>query len=127
MKTKKPRNRFEKKIQRQLRRAKASFQYESDSIPYVLARRYVPDFVVRKEDGILYIECKGYLRPEDKAKLVAVKKGHPGIDLRIVFYAAVRGNIRWAEKHNIPYSIGKVPKEWLHVEQKQEVAVGKDI
>lgn len=107
------RNRFEKKISQQLKKRKVSFKYESEQIPYVLARHYKPDFIVTTPTGKIYIECKGYLRPEHKSKLVAVKRQHPSIDLRIVFYASKKEYIKWAEKHGFKYAIGLIPKEWL--------------
>ena len=111
--TKKLRNKFEKKIHKQLRRAKANFKYESERIPYVLARHYIPDFVLETPNGKVYVECKGYLRPEHKAKMIAVKKLNPNIDLRILFYSANKKNIKWAEKNGFKYAISMIPKEWL--------------
>ena len=106
-------NKFEEKIALQLQKAKASFKYEGTKVPYILARHYIPDFVIVTCTGKLYIECKGYLRPEHKAKMVAVKRQHPELDVRIVFYAAVKNNIRWAERNGIKYAIGTIPQEWL--------------
>lgn len=110
---KKPRNKFEYLIQSQLRRAKATFLYESEHLAYVLARHYIPDFIVYTPNGKVYIECKGYLRPEDKCKLVAIKRQHPEIDLRILFYALNKSYIKWAEKNGLRWAVGKLPKEWL--------------
>lgn len=110
---KRTRNKFETKVEKQLRRAGCIFKYESEKIPYLLARHYIPDFIVVTPHGKVYIECKGYFRPEAKAKLVAVKKQHSEIDLRILFYASNKKNIRWAEKNGIKYAISIIPKEWL--------------
>ena len=110
---KKPRNQFEKKINTQLRRAKATFKYESRKIPYVRAHHYIPDFEIVLPNGVLLLECKGYFRQEDKAKLAAVKRQHPELDLRIVFYAKNEKNLKWCEKHGIKCAIGKIPREWL--------------
>lgn len=105
---------FEKRLYRQLKRAKVSFKYESEKIPYILARHYVPDYIIQLSDGSKrYIEAKGYFRAEDKAKLRAVKKIHPAMDLRIVFYRENKAYIRWAEKNGFPWAIDKIPKEWL--------------
>jgi predicted nuclease of restriction endonuclease-like RecB superfamily len=106
-------NDFEKKIYNQLKRAKVPFVYETEKIPYILARHYIPDFVISLPSGKIYIETKGYLRPEDKSKLIAVKKIHPNMDLRIIFYSKNKKNIKWAEKIGIKYAIGLIPKEWL--------------
>jgi len=107
------RNKFEKSIARQLKRAKVEFKYESCRIPYIIAGHYIPDFTINTSTGLLYIECKGYFRPEAKRKILAVKKQHPEIDLRILFYALNKRYIKWAEKNGIKYAISKIPKEWL--------------
>jgi predicted nuclease of restriction endonuclease-like RecB superfamily len=113
---KKTKNRFEDRVFKQLKRAKVSFKYESEKIPYILARHYIPDFVIVAPSGKIYIETKGYLRPEDRSKLIAVKKLHPAMDIRIVFYSENKKYIKWAEKNRFPWSIGTIPKEWLNAE-----------
>jgi hypothetical protein len=45
--------------------------------------------------------------------MVAVKKLHPEIDLRILFYADNKKNFKWAEKNGIKYAVSTIPKEWL--------------
>lgn len=114
MKKTKTKNRFEERLFDQLKKLKVKVKYESEKIPYVLYRNYIPDFIIEKEDGkILYIEAKGYFRPDAKPKMVAVKKLHPDLDIRFVFYNNNKSNIRWAMKHGFPYSIGYIPEEWL--------------
>ena len=108
-----PRNKFEIRINRQLKRSKLEYGYEVERLPYILAGHYIPDFVIHTERGKVYVECKGYLRPEDKRKLVAVKKQHPECDLRILFYADNPKQIRWATKNGFKYAIHKIPREWL--------------
>lgn len=110
---KKTRNPFEQSIYRQLRKAKKRFTYESERIPYVLVKHYIPDFVVNTPNGRIYVECKGYLRPEDKVKMAAIKRLNPQLDIRIVFYEYREKQIRWAEKAGFKYSIGEIPYEWL--------------
>jgi predicted nuclease of restriction endonuclease-like RecB superfamily len=109
----KTRNKFETKIERQLKKAKVSFKYESERIPYLLSGHYIPDFVVSLPNGKIYIETKGYLRPEHKRKMVAVKKLNPHLDIRILFYSKKTKDIRWAEKYGFIYAIEDIPKEWL--------------
>jgi hypothetical protein len=113
LKKKKTRNRFEAKIERQLKRSRRVFSYESERIPYILARHYVPDFIVTTCTGKVYIECKGYLRPEDKCKMIAVKKYNPRLDIRIVFYSLNKKYIKWAERNGFRYAVGTIPREWL--------------
>jgi len=116
-KERKPRNKFELKIHAQLKRKKVKFKYEADRISYIITGHYIPDFTVQHSTGPVYIETKGYFRPEAKRKLVAVKKLHPAIDIRIVFYSRRPADIRWAEKHGFLWAVGSVPKEWLDVRQ----------
>lgn len=106
-------NKFEEKIFRQLKRAKLKPKYESEKLPYLLSGHYTPDFVYETSTGKVYIETKGYLRPEHKRKMVAVKKLHPALDIRIVFYANKRKDIRWAEKNGFAWCVDTIPKEWL--------------
>ena len=89
------------------------FKYESERLLYVLGGTYCPDFVIDTPTGKLYIETKGYLRPEDKRKLVAVKKCNPSCDIRIVFYAERPKQIKWALKNGFKYAISTIPKDWL--------------
>jgi hypothetical protein len=107
------RNKFEKKIYQQLKRSKVPFKYESEKIPYVLAGHYIPDFIIVSPFGRIYIETKGYLRPEAKRKLIAVKRQHPEMDIRLLFYAKRPAQIRWADKAGFRWAIGTIPKEWL--------------
>lgn len=109
----KTKNKFEKRIYGQLKRARVKFKYEEEKIPYILARHYIPDFVITTPTGKIYIECKGYFRPEAKAKMVAVKKLNPNMDLRILFYALNKKNEKWAVKNGFRYAFGSIPKEWL--------------
>jgi predicted nuclease of restriction endonuclease-like RecB superfamily len=110
---KKTRNKFEASIERQLKRAKVRFSYETEKIPYVLGGHYIPDFIISTPNGRIYIECKGYFRPEHKRKMLAVKRQHPNLDIRIVFYSGTRSNIRWAERHDFKYATEKIPTEWI--------------
>ena len=124
----KTKNKFESRINRSLKRSlvnkvdvdgnvvasKVIFKYEGERIPYVLAGHYTPDFILTTPLGKIYIECKGYFRPEDKRKLAAVKRQHPELDIRILFYAAKEQYIKWATKHGFRYAVEKIPKEWLN-------------
>jgi len=109
-----PRNKFEQRIYLQLKKSKLSFKYESEKIPYVLAGHYIPDFIINTAHGKIYIEAKGYFRPEAKRKMVAVRRQHPELDIRLVFYSASKTNVRFAERHGFKYAIETIPKEWLN-------------
>jgi anaerobic ribonucleoside-triphosphate reductase len=45
--------------------------------------------------------------------MVAVKKLHPTLDIRIIFYSKRAKDIRWAEKYGFPWAIEKIPADWL--------------
>jgi predicted nuclease of restriction endonuclease-like RecB superfamily len=113
IKKKKLKNKFEARIDRQLRRAKIPYKYETERIAYVLARHYIPDFIITTPLGKIYLECKGYFRPEHKAKMKAVKRQHPELDLRILFYTYSKQNERWCIKNGFRYAFDKIPKDWL--------------
>lgn len=112
-KKKTTRNKFEERVEKQLKRQGVSYEYEMERIPYLLARFYIPDFIIHTPLGKVYIECKGYFRPEAKAKMVAVKKLHPNMDIRILFYAHKKPYIKWAEKNGFRWAVEEIPQEWL--------------
>jgi predicted nuclease of restriction endonuclease-like RecB superfamily len=107
------RNKFEKRIAQQLEKARVCFKYETRRIPYVISGHYIPDFEIQTPTGCILVECKGYFRPEHKRKMAAVKRQHPELDIRILFYAANKQSIKWAEKNGFKYAFETVPKEWL--------------
>ena len=110
---KKVRNKFERRTQLFLRRQKIKFEYETERIAYVLCRHYIPDFIIHTPLGKIYVECKGYLRPEDRSKLLAVKRQNPGKDIRLLFYAERKTQIRWADKNGFKWAVETIPAEWL--------------
>lgn len=109
----KPRNLFELLVEKQIKRAKLKYSYESAKIPYLLAGHYIPDFIFEAPNGLIYVECKGYFRPEDKRKLRAVKKQHPELDIRLLFYSKKLKDIKWCEKNGFRYAIDTIPAEWF--------------
>ncbi len=113
MKKKKTRNNFEKKIEKQLKRSKVKFSYETEKIPYVIEGYYLPDFILTTSTGKIYLETKGHFRPEAKRKMAAVRRLHPELDIRILFYSEKKKDIRFAEKHGFKWAIDTIPSEWL--------------
>lgn len=108
-------------LQQKAKNAKFNVAYETEKLDYILTRNYVPDFVLSFDDGRkIYIETKGHLRQEDRAKMLAVKNRHPDLDIRIVFSKDNRLNKRarsrysdWAKRHGFPYAVGTLPTDWL--------------
>jgi predicted nuclease of restriction endonuclease-like RecB superfamily len=107
-------NKFETKIFKELQKTGIPFKYESEKIPYVLSGHYIPDFVLITKLGKIYVEAKGYFRPEHKRKMIAVKKQHPELDIRLVFYAPNKKYEKWAIKNGFKYSFVSIPKEWIN-------------
>ena len=78
------RSKLEEKVAQLLNELGVSFEYESTKVPYILQCNYTPDFLL--PNGV-YLETKGHLTPEDRRKMVAVKKANPDLDIRFVFQA----------------------------------------
>jgi predicted nuclease of restriction endonuclease-like RecB superfamily len=102
-------------------RRKLKVSYESDKLPYYIEKQYIPDFTVEfPDDRVMYIEAKGWLRSEDRTKMIAVKKAHPDADIRLLFQNdnKLSKNAKsrysdWALKHNFPFAFKQIPEEWL--------------
>jgi len=100
-----------------LDKAGVDYEYEAYRLPYVVERKYLPDF--RLPSGI-FIEAKGYFKSADQRKHKLLKQQSPDIEVRFVFQNA-RGRVQgsrlscaaWCEKHGFLYAEGKVPKEWI--------------
>lgn len=105
-----PRNKFEQSVWDQLRKQRVKFTYEGLKVPYKIEATYYPDFIL--SNGIV-LETKGYLRPEDKRKMISVKKSNPHLDIRIVFQKATEPYQRWAERNGFLWCEKTVPKAWL--------------
>lgn len=112
-KKKQPRNKFEKKLFQQLSDIGIKFEYEPERIPYVRHHQYIPDYKLFTPLGIIYVEAKGYFRPEHRAKLIAVKQQHPNLDIRIVLYRSSKKDTKWCEKNGFIYAINNIPDVWL--------------
>jgi hypothetical protein len=86
------------------------FDYEPFRVPYVVHRKYCPDFV-HEPSGTL-VECKGFFREGDTKKYTSIRDSLPE-DQHLVFVLMdplkkVRkgGKItmdRWCEKESIPW------------------------
>lgn len=116
-------SKLEEDVASQLKKIKKiHYSYETDKFKYVIKERtYIPDFTIVLPSGrIFYIEAKGYLRPEDRTKMVAVKLANPNADIRFLFSKDNKLNGKsktryseWADKHGFLYAIGTVPRAWF--------------
>ena len=76
------RSKLEESVASLLEGLGVSYEYESTKVPYTIQHNYHPDFVLSNN---VYLETKGYWDPEDRRKVLAVKRDNPDIDLRMVF------------------------------------------
>ena len=113
------RSKLEENIANLLEGLGVSYQYESEKLSYTIEHNYTPDFVL---PNYTYLEAKGYWDPEDRRKILAVKKANPQADIRMVFqspYNTISKKskttyAKWCEKHDIPWtSYHEIPIDWL--------------
>ena len=117
------RSRLEEQVAALLKKLDIKFEYEPDKFSYVIEAKYTPDFKV----GDVYLETKGFFKPADRRKMLAVKKANPDLDVRLVFQAPYNKISKsskttyamWPERHGFQWcSYTTIPLSWLH-EDKQ--------
>lgn len=113
---------FEPQIEKMLKSVSAEFnieyKYEPDKFTVHIPTTYIPDFRVDTKSGPLYIECKGYFRPESMQKVKAFKQCNPEVRFHIIFdknNSVYKGSkIKygdWCDKLGISWSVRSLPKE----------------
>lgn len=118
------RSKFEENVADLFLRANVKFDYEATKVPYTIKAIYTPDFKI----GDIYIETKGLFKPEDRRKMIAVKKDNPDLDIRMWF---MRDNYLtkakkskysdWAKKNGYKYHVGLTfPKKWFAKKKKDK-------
>lgn len=97
--------------------------YETIRLSYLVQGNYYPDFVL--PNGII-VEVKGYFDARARAKMIAVKKANPTLDIRMLFMNA-RTKVRkgskmtyadWADKYGFPYAEHTIPVDWFNEGKK---------
>ena len=111
------RNQFEEKLGSFLEEQRVAYEYETCVLSYTLEGKYKPDFIL--PNGII-IEAKGFFRLTAQRILRAIKKQHPELDVRLVFYDCnkkVQGSNltckAWATKYNFKFANKVIPTEWI--------------
>jgi hypothetical protein len=112
------RSKFEEQIAKGLDAVGEIYQYESRKISYTLSNSYIPDFILGNN---VVIEAKGFLKPTDRRKMIAVKEQNPDLDIRFVFQRnnpLAKGSkhtyLSWAEKHGFPACVWPdIPPDWF--------------
>lgn len=111
---------FEGEIAKELETLGVSFEFETLRIPWVdrMDRKYKPDFIL--PNGII-VETKGRFVAGDRRKHLEVKKQHPHLDIRFVFYRASATlstkskttYAMWCDKNGFKWADKHIPVEWL--------------
>lgn len=116
---------FERTFEVNLKSRGIKYTYETLEVPYVLYKTYNPDWYV-SEYGF-YVETKGLLDRDSKAKMVAVKKQHPDLDIRFVFMypdkkipGTKQTHAQWADKNGYKWADGVIPEEWLDNDRRTD-------
>jgi hypothetical protein len=118
------RSKYEEKLYNNVEERGLAVSYEPFSVPYLVKGNYYPDFVL--PNGII-VEAKGYFDSRARAKMVAVKKHNPDLDIRMLFMNS-RTKLRkgskltyadWCEKYGYQYADGMIPSEWFEESNKE--------
>lgn len=110
---------LEERLAKTLDKLGQPFLYEVEKFKYVTESNYTPDFFL--PNGVI-LEAKGFFKPSDRRKMLAVKAQNPHLDLRMVF---MRNNTlsknskttygAWCDKHGFPWCIyPDIPESWLN-------------
>lgn len=109
---------YERKIALEILGRGLDLLYETRRLKYVAApKTYIADFEL--PNGIL-VEAKGWFKPSDRTKMLAVKAQHPDLDIRLLFQRAkntLNKNSEttygeWADKHGFKWAEGSIPDGW---------------
>lgn len=106
---------------------KYKYKYEGLKIEWedLAYRTYTPDFVL--QNGII-VETKGLFNASDRRKHLMVKKQHPKLDIRFVFFnskcklykGAKSTYADWCRKKDFDYADKVIPLEWLNEKGKDK-------
>lgn len=109
-------NKYRSKFEEQWHNRNPNMEYETQKFDYVIKHRYTCDFYDVETDT--HFETKGLWDAEDRKKILAVIKQHPGIKIVMVFMNP-NNKIRkgskttysaWCDKHKIPWMDGRTIK-----------------
>ena len=84
------------------------WSYEACALPYTMVKNYTPDFTYKDT----HIEVKGFFRPGDQAKYIAIQKCMPPWEELVFVFANSNKPVRkgakmtmgqWATKHGFKY------------------------
>jgi hypothetical protein len=112
------RSKYEETVWNDVEAQGLKMDYEPYALEYLVKGNYYPDFLL--PNGI-FVEAKGYFDSRARAKMIAVKKNNPDLDIRLLFMNS-RTKVRkgskltyadWCEKYGFPFADGMIPVEWF--------------
>ena len=81
---------------------------------------YTPDFFIHTGNRTIIIETKGRFTAADRRKMVAIRKEHPDLDIRMLFMRDNRLTRRsathysdWCHKNDYTCAVGMPPDAWI--------------
>ena len=109
---------LEERIAKSFEKDNVVYLYEARSYSYKLESKYTPDFFLNNN---IILEAKGFFKPADRRKMLAIKKQYPDLDIRFVFQRnnTLSKNSKthygdWCDKHGFPWCIyPNIPPSWL--------------
>lgn len=123
------RNKLESRVGDQLGEAGVSFDYEPQSIQYIVPARkakYTPDFRPKDKQGKhlhIILETKGYFRnAKERQKYILFRDSNPTLEIRFVFSDASKpiykgsptSYAEWATDNGFKFADkGIVPQSWI--------------
>lgn len=119
------RSKFEKRIFENAKKKGFSVEFETIKVKYTIHSNYVPDFIL--PNGII-VEAKGYFDSRARAKMIAVKRDNPDLDVRFLFMDS-RKKLRkgskttyadWCKRHDFLFADGdEIPRKWFNERKKK--------
>ena len=106
----------------------AGWEYEEETIKYVLEHKYVTDFKITGKYGrVIYLETKGYFKSKDRTKHKKIRDQNPDKDVRFIFMnSSTRLNKgskttygSWCTKNGFKYADRKIPMDWIRELNKE--------
>ncbi len=119
------RSNFEKTIYDTVIAEGLEMKFEPFKLDYLLKGRYLPDFVLPND---IIVEAKGYFDARARAKMVAVKKHHPDLDIRFVFMNS-KTKVRkgsdatyadWCKRYGFLFADMAIPLKWFKEPNKEK-------
>jgi hypothetical protein len=126
-KTKGKDSRLESELFESVKRRKFNATYnfrnakDTVKLAYRVPQDYYPDLIITQKDTghTIYVEIKGWFKPSDRVKMLAVKKCNPDADIRLVFQAdnfltkaKKKRYSEWADKNGFEWAVGSIPDDW---------------